>query len=93
MSRTGRYTKRPLAACLSSRGGGLRKGLTLHLLSRRSIRRSRHATRKGHGKGQIADMVSIRQRPSCVESRAEAGHRKGDLLAGSRNSHIATVFG
>jgi IS30 family transposase len=72
-------------------GGGLRKGLTRCLFSRRSIRRSRHSTRKGHGKGHIADMVSIHERPACVESRAEAGHWEGDLVAGSQNSHIVTV--
>lgn len=72
-------------------GGGLRKGLTLHLFSRRSIRRSRHATRKGHSKGQIAGMVSIRQRPVSIEDRVVPGHWEGDLLAGSKNSHIVTV--
>ncbi len=51
-------------------GGALEKGLTRHLLSRRSIRRSRHATRKGHGKGQIAGLVSIRERPLVIEARA-----------------------
>ena len=71
--------------------GGLDKGLTRHLPSRRSIRRSRHATRKGHGKGQIADMVSIHERPILIEDRAVPGHWEGDLLAGSRNSGIATL--
>ena len=72
-------------------GGGLSKGLTRHLPSRRSIRRSRHATRKGHSKGQIADMVSIHQRPILIEDRAVPGHWEGDLIAGSKNSHIVTV--
>ncbi len=71
--------------------GGLDKGLTRHLPSRRSIRRSRQATRKGHGKGQIADMVSIHERPAAVEDRAVPGHWEGDLIAGARNSHIVTV--
>lgn len=72
-------------------GGGLRKGLTRDLPTRRSIRRSRHATRKGHNKGQIADMVSIRERPIVIEERAVPGHWEGDLIAGSRNSHIVTL--
>ncbi len=72
-------------------GGGLTKGLTRHLLFHRSIRRSRHATRKGHGKGQIAGMISIHQRPASIEDRVVPGHWEGDLLAGSRNSHIVTV--
>lgn len=72
-------------------GGGLRKGLTRCLFSRRSIRRSRHATRKGHGKGQIAGMISIRERPACVESRVEAGHWEGDLVMGSGGSCFVTL--
>ena len=72
-------------------GGALEKGLTRHLFSRRSIRRSRHATRKGHSKGQIADMVSIHERPILIEARAVPGHWEGDLIAGARNSHIVTL--
>ncbi len=71
--------------------GALKKELTLCLRSKRSIRRSQHATRKGHGKGQLADMVSIRERPASVEDRAVPGHWEGDLLAGSKNTHIATL--
>ena len=50
-------------------GGALEKGLTRHLPTHRTIRRSRHATRKGHGKGHIAGMVSIRERPIVIEDR------------------------
>ena len=71
--------------------GALQKELTQCLRSKRSIRRSQHATRKGHGKGQLADMVSIRERPASVEDRAVPGHWEGDLLSGSKNSHIATL--
>ena len=71
--------------------GALKKELAQYLRSRRTIRRSRHASRKGHGKGQIADIVSIRERPVAVEDRAVPGHWEGDLIAGSTNSYIATL--
>jgi IS30 family transposase len=43
------------------------------------------------GRGQIKDIVSIRQRPAAVEDRAVPGHWEGDLLSGSKNSYIATL--
>ena len=64
----------------------LKKELAQYLRSRRTIYRSRHASRKGHGKGQIADIVSIRKRPASVEDRAVPGHWEGDLIAGSPDS-------
>ena len=71
--------------------GGLDKGLTRHLPSRRTIRRSVQASRKGRGGGQIRDLISISKRPATVEDRAVPGHWEGDLLAGSKNSYIATL--
>ncbi len=71
--------------------GALRKELTKHLRSKRTIRRSKRASSKGDGRGQITDIVSIRERPADVEDRAVPGHWEGDLLAGSKNSHIATL--
>jgi IS30 family transposase len=68
--------------------GVLKKELMLHLRSRRSIRRSRHATQKGR---QIANAVSIRERPASIEDRAVPGHWEGDLLCGSKNSNIVTL--
>jgi len=71
--------------------GVLKKELLGHLRSRRTLRRSRHATRRGQSCGQIVDAISIRERPAEIEDRAIPGHWEGDLIAGGRNSHIATL--
>ena len=69
----------------------LKKELQQHLKSQRAIRRSRHASQKSDGRGQIMNAVSIRERPASVEYRAVPGHWEGDLIAGSNNSYIATL--
>ena len=71
--------------------GALKKELTAHLRSQRTIRRSKHSRTKGVGQGQIKDIVSIRERPASVEDRAVPGHWEGDLIAGSMNTYIATL--
>jgi IS30 family transposase len=71
--------------------GALKKELAAHLRSQRTIRRSKHAKSKGVGQGEIKDIVSIRERPASVEDRAVPGHWEGDLIAGSKNTHIATL--
>jgi IS30 family transposase len=71
--------------------GVLKKELQLHLRSRRTIRRSKQSSQKGDGRGQIKDIISIRERPASVEDRAVPGHWEGDLLSGSKNSYIATL--
>jgi len=71
--------------------GVLKKELLAHLRASRTIRRSRHASLKRDGLGQIKGAVSIRERPASVEDRAVPGHWEGDLIAGSRNSYIATL--
>lgn len=71
--------------------GVLKKELLACLRSQRVMRRSRHASLKGQGLGKIVDAVSIRERPASVEDRAVPGHWEGDLLAGSKNSFIATL--
>jgi len=71
--------------------GVLKKELLQHLRYKRTIRRSRHASLKRDGLGQIKDAVSIRDRPASVEDRAVPGHWEGDLISGSKNSHIATL--
>src|SRR3984893_3462198 len=71
--------------------GVLKKELIQHLRSKRRIRRSRHSRVSGHRSGQIVDAISIRERPAEIEDRAIPGHWEGDLLGGSKNSHIATL--
>jgi IS30 family transposase len=70
--------------------GVLKKELVGPLRTQRVIRRSKKARTRGPGRGQIADAVSIRERPAEVEDRAVPGHWEGHLLAGSHNTHIAT---
>ena len=71
--------------------GVLKKELQQYLRSQRAIRRSKHASLKKNGLGQITGMVSISERPASVEDRAVPGHWEGDLIAGSKNSYIATL--
>ena len=71
--------------------GVLKKELMDHLRSKRRMRRSRYASEHGHSRGQIVDAISIRERPAEAEDRALPGHWEGDLLAGGKNSYIATL--
>ena len=49
------------------------------------------ASTRGQPRGQIKEAVSIRERPPEAEDRAVPGHWEGDFLAGSRNTHVATL--
>jgi len=71
--------------------GVLKKELLQHLRAKRTIRRSKHASLKRNGLGQIKNAVSISERPASVEDRAVPGHWEGDLIGGSRNSYVATL--
>ena len=71
--------------------GVLERRLLTHLRRRHTMRRSRHATTAGQHRGQIIDAVSIRERPAAATDRAVPGHWEGDLMTGSRNSHVATL--
>ena len=71
--------------------GVLKKELQLYLRTQRAIRRSKHASLKRDGLGQITHAVSISERPASVEDRAVPGHWEGDLIEGANNSYIATL--
>ena len=71
--------------------GALKKELQRHLRSGRVMRHARTATRKGQTRYQIVDAVSIRDRPPEIEDRSVPGHWEGDLLCGTRNTHICTL--
>jgi IS30 family transposase len=71
--------------------GVLRKELTSHLRTWRTMRRAKAANTEGQRRGQIRDAISIRERPGDVEDRAVPGHWEGDLIAGTNNSYIATL--
>src|ERR1700738_35957 len=60
------------------------------LRSDRSIRRPR-GKKRSHGRGQIRNMVSIRERPTEADTRQVAAHWGGDLVVGARPSAGATL--
>src|SRR5271169_3528223 len=60
------------------------------LRSGRSIRRPR-GKKRSHGRGQIRNMISIRERPTEADTRVVAGHWEGDLVFGARPSAVATL--
>jgi IS30 family transposase len=71
--------------------GVLKKELLGHLRSKRRIRRSQHSRIFRDSRGQISEAISIRERPAEIEDRAVPGHWEGDLLSGSKNSHMVTL--
>jgi IS30 family transposase len=42
-------------------------------------------------RGQIVDAIPIRERPAETEDRAVPGDWEGDVIGGTKNSHIATA--
>jgi transposase, IS30 family len=70
--------------------GVLKKELIAHLRLAGRIRRPSRGRSAGL-RGRIVDAVSIRERPAEAEDRAVPGHWEGDLLSGSKNSHLATL--
>lgn len=71
--------------------GVLKRELISHLRSNRTMRRGKHWSTQGQPRGQIIGAVSISERPAEVEDRAIPGHWEGDLISGSKNTHIAPL--
>lgn len=72
--------------------GALRKDLTEHLRTRRSVRSPHHGNQhKGQGRGQITNAIHISERPAEAEDRAVPGHWEGDLMLGSGMSGVAIL--
>ena len=67
--------------------GGLKRELTAHLRTGRSMRKPRR--REGERRGRIPDAGMISERPAEVEDRAVPGHWEGDLIMGSTASNSA----
>jgi len=56
-----------------------------------SMRRPHRIAAHQETRGQIPEAVSIREQPAEAEDRAVPGHWEGDLISGSKNSHIVTL--
>jgi IS30 family transposase len=71
--------------------GVLQRELVARLRSKRTMRRGKHSSTEGQRRGQIVDAISIRDRPPEINARVTPGHWEGDLIAGAKNTHIATL--
>lgn len=72
--------------------GVLKKELMSHLRSGHKMRHTKqHTTRGDRGTIRTVKGLSINHRPPEVDDRAVPGHWEGDLITGSKNSHIATL--
>jgi IS30 family transposase len=71
--------------------GVLKRELIKHLRTKRSMRRPHRIATHHELRGRIPDAVSISERPAEAEDRAVPGHWEGDLISGSKNSHIVTL--
>ena len=70
--------------------GGLRRELTAHLRTGRSLRKTHRVPgARTERRGRIPGMVMISERPPEVEDRAVPGHWEGDLILGSTASGSA----
>lgn len=65
---------------------------TQHLRRSRPMRHSRYHRRSGDRSfTNIVNGVSIHERSKNIDNRKSVGHWEGDLVSGSKNTHIATL--
>ena len=66
--------------------------LVKHLRRSHSLRHGKRHSHKGErGTINIVNGVSIHERSKHIDSRRSVGHWEGDLVTGSKNTHIATL--
>lgn len=65
---------------------------TQHLRRGRPMRHSRYHRRSGDRSfTSIVNGISIHERSKNIDARKSVGHWEGDLVSGSKNTHIATL--
>lgn len=70
----------------------LHHSLVKHLRRKHSMRQAKRHSRKGdRGTINIVNGVSVHERPIEADKRSMLGHWEGDLVTGSKNTHIATL--
>lgn len=66
--------------------------LVKHLRRSHSLRHGKRHTRKGErGTINIVNGMPIHERSKHIDNRRSFGHWEGDLVSGTKNSHIATL--
>lgn len=66
--------------------------LAKHLRRAHSLRHSKRHSRRGErGTINVVRGKSIHERSKHIENRRSVGHWEGDLVSGSKNTHIATL--
>lgn len=71
--------------------GALKKELSAHLRRSKGYRRNPKPHGIDDGRGRVVDGIPISMRPAEAADHAVPGHWEGDMLAGGRNSQIATL--
>jgi IS30 family transposase len=71
--------------------GALKRELLSHLRRSPGYRRNRRSVGTQERRGRIADAISISERPPEAADRAVPGHWEGDMLAGTKQSNVATL--
>ena len=72
--------------------GVIHHSFSKHLRRSHPMRRSKNHRRSGDRSfTSILNAVSIHERSKNIENRESVGHWEGDLVSGSKNTHIATL--